>query len=126
MVINNIEECFKNMNYLKDKGFSFSLDDFGTGYSSLSYLNKLPIKYIKIDKSFIDDMITDRNDLTIIETIITMAHILDFETIAEGVESKEQLEKLKELGCDRYQGYHLYKPQREDKFLKLLNNTKSY
>ncbi len=127
MVINNIEECFKNMNYLKDKGFSFSLDDFGTGYSSLSYLNKLPIKYIKIDKSFIDDMMTDRNDLTIIETIITMAHILDFETIAEGVESKEQLEKLKELGCDRYQGYHLYKPQREDKFLRLLNNnTKSY
>src|SRR5690606_9459838 len=83
----------------------FSLDDFGTGYSSISYLKRLPVSTLKIDKGFVRDIIVDRNDRVLVETIITMGNLLDMELVAEGVEEAEQLTILKSFGCHYYQGY---------------------
>lgn len=94
---------------LHEHGFTISLDDFGTGYSSLSYLKDFPIDYLKIDKSFVDDFIYERGRV-FIETIVKMGQTLKMQVIAEGVESLEQVEYLKEIECDQYQGYVTSKP----------------
>ncbi|MFW5891199.1 MAG: putative bifunctional diguanylate cyclase/phosphodiesterase, partial [bacterium] len=94
---------------LKDLGFLIVLDDFGTGYSSLSYFGKLPIDILKLDKSFIDE-IKHWKTRTIVETIITLSHKFGVEVVGEGVETKEQLEILRDQGCDYIQGYYFYKP----------------
>ena len=86
-------------------GVAISIDDFGTGYSSLSYLSALPIDYLKIDSSFIADVVQNRNTASIVETTITLAHSLGMRVIAEGVETVKQLRFLTELGCDQIQGY---------------------
>ena len=96
---------------IKDLGINLYLDDFGTGYSSLSYLKKMPISKIKIDKSFIDNLIEDPDDLTIVNTIIHLAKNLKLSCIAEGVETIEQSNKLLELGCHEIQGYFYGKPK---------------
>jgi diguanylate cyclase (GGDEF)-like protein len=103
------DKNIKILNAIHDKGISISLDDFGTGYSSLSYLKDFPIDYLKIDKSFIDDFNTERGRV-FIETIVKMGQTLKMEIIAEGVETFEQLEYLKSIGCDQYQGYYKSKP----------------
>ena len=86
-------------------GIAFSIDDFGTGYSSLAYLKRLPLKEIKIDQSFVRDIPDDPNDVALIETILSMAHHLGFEVIAEGVETQTQLHYLSNLGCQYFQGF---------------------
>jgi diguanylate cyclase (GGDEF)-like protein len=91
-------------------GVRISVDDFGTGYSSLSYLKKLPVGEIKIDKSFVTDMLEKDNDAVIVHATIELAHNLGLEAVAEGVENEETLLKLKELGCDVLQGFHICKP----------------
>lgn len=91
-------------------GLKLSIDDFGTGYSSLAYLKQLPIPEIKIDRSFVKDMETDENDAIIVRSIINLAHNMGLEVTAEGVETKEVLELLDMLGCDRVQGYHIARP----------------
>ena len=101
-------------------GMRISIDDFGTGYSSLSYLKGLPIDTLKIDKSFIDTIVTDENTRVITESIVFMVKKLGFETVAEGVESKEQFEYLKDIGCNCIQGYLLGKPMPEEEIEKLL------
>lgn len=106
----NIKETTKKMVALRDMGFVFSLDDFGTGYSSLSYLKKLPIDELKIDKSFVDDLLLGKRGCDIAHTIITLGESLNLSVIAEGVESQAQCEKLKELGCYAYQGFFFSKP----------------
>ncbi len=123
MLVKNTEECKMNMQRLNKVGLEFSLDDFGTGYSSLSYLKQLPLDYLKIDKSFVEDMITDTNDLAIVKTIIVIAHSLGIKTVAEGVESKKQYDMLRELGCDYFQGYYFSKPLPQEAFFKLLNES---
>jgi diguanylate cyclase (GGDEF)-like protein len=103
------DRAVRNLKVLKDHGVGISLDDFGTGYSSLSYLQKLPLDTLKIDLSFIRNILTNPNDAAIVKTIIAMAHNLDLRVIAEGVEEKAQLAFLKDQGCDSIQGY-LFSP----------------
>ncbi len=105
LLLNNLEGIIEKMFELKARGIGFSLDDFGTGYSSLAYLKHLPIDQLKIDKSFIRDVLTDMNDAVIVRTIIALAKSMELKIIAEGVETEEQRHLLAEYGCFAYQGY---------------------
>ncbi|HXZ48557.1 MAG TPA: EAL domain-containing protein [Usitatibacter sp.] len=105
-LMQNIPENAQLLNRLGALGVGISIDDFGTGYSSLSYLKKLPVDSIKIDSSFVRDMAEDPNDEAIIKAILAMAHSLKLSVVAEGVETRAQLEALRALGCDEYQGFH--------------------
>jgi len=95
---------------LNDMGISLSIDDFGTGYSSLSYLKKLPVKAVKIDKSFVIQMTHDQNDAQIVRSTIDLAHNLGLKVIAEGVENRQVWDRLLGLGCDEAQGYYMSRP----------------
>jgi len=110
ILVDNVEDVILKMQELKQLGIHFSIDDFGTGYSSLAYLTKFPLDQLKIDKSFVDDIGKDEDDQVIIETIIAMADRLSFNLIAEGVETSEQIQFLKDKGCFNYQGYYFSKP----------------
>jgi len=90
---------------LTDMGLRFTIDDFGTGYSSLGYLKRFPFHSIKVDRSFIHGIVTDPQDAAIVRAIVALAHSFDVKVVAEGVESREQLARLRELGCDEYQGF---------------------
>lgn len=107
---------------LKQTGCSISLDDFGTGYSSLSYLRNFPIDYLKIDRSFIAGIDENEEALALVTSIIEMAKALSIKTIAEGVETKGQLTKLDELGCNYIQGFFFSKPIKSDEFIRYSNN----
>ncbi len=120
MLVENISDIISKMNMLKKIGIFFSLDDFGTGYSSLQYLKKLPLNQLKIDQSFVHNLVTDSDDRAIVRTIITMANSLDIDVIAEGVETVEQRQYLLDNGCIHYQGYLFSKPVPIDEFEALL------
>lgn len=110
MLLDNVDGTISTMNALKEIGIRFSLDDFGTGYSSLQYLKRLPLYQLKIDQSFVRDIAIDSSDQAIVRTIIAMAHTLNLNVIAEGVETEEQQELLLNNGCTHYQGYLFGKP----------------
>lgn len=110
LLISNVEEVIKKIVALKDAGVGFSLDDFGTGYSSLSYLKRLPLDQLKIDQSFVRDVLVDPNDASIVKTIISLAQNLGLGVIAEGVETEAQRAFLAHSGCHAYQGYLFSKP----------------
>ncbi len=110
LLMQNVEAVLAVMRRLSDQGVGFSVDDFGTGYSSLAYLKRLPIGRLKIDKSFVRDIASDANDAAIVTAIISMAHSLELQVIAEGVETSDQLEFLRHHGCDLVQGYYFSKP----------------
>ena len=120
ILFKDINGMISTMNTLRNIGIGFELDDFGTGYSSLQYLKKLPLSQLKIDQSFVRDIAIDHNDRTLVLTIITMAHSLGLEVIAEGVETQQQFDFLKDHGCDHYQGYLFSKPLPVDEFKVLL------
>ena len=109
---------------IKDRKIKLSIDDFGTGYSSLSYLQRLPIDNLKIDRSFVRNFNSDPESLEIVKTIITLAHNLNMDAIAEGVETEEELQQLKILGCEFVQGYLLAKPLSVDEIESELFQTK--
>jgi diguanylate cyclase (GGDEF)-like protein/PAS domain S-box-containing protein len=105
LMLNNIDAVIGKMQTLKRLGISFSIDDFGTGYSSLSYLKRLPLDQLKIDQSFVRDLLTDPNDIAIARTIVGLGHSLGLSVIAEGVESAAQRDALRDMQCDAFQGY---------------------
>ncbi len=117
-VIEDVNATTAIMDRLRRLGVLFALDDFGVGYSSLSYLKRLPIDQLKIDRSFIADIGSDRNDEIICQTIVAMGQHLGLQTVAEGVETAAQLEFLKGLRCNRYQGYLFLRPSCEEDFLR--------
>ena len=120
MLLENIEDTIATMNALHEIGILFSLDDFGTGYSSLQYLKRLPLDQLKIDQSFICDIATNSSDKAIVRAIIAMAHSLDLDVIAEGVETEEQRQILLKKECTHYQGYLFSKPVPIEQFEALL------
>jgi len=117
----NVEETIQKIQELKRIGISFALDDFGTGYSSLSYLKRLPFDYLKIDQSFIKNMMVDNEDQLITNTIVSVAQSFKLKVIAEGVEDLDQLEHLKSIDCDIYQGYLQNRPLPADEFERVVN-----
>lgn len=120
ILMDDFEETKERLSDLRKTGIRISLDDFGTGFSSLSYLKGLPIDTLKIDKSFVDTLLTDVNTKIITESIIYMVKRLGYETVAEGVETEEQFAYLRELSCDMIQGYYTGKPMPAEGIENLL------
>lgn len=110
VLLDNTEQVSLKLQQLRQIGVKISIDDFGTGYSSLNYLKRLPMDKLKIDRSFIQDIVTDKRDAAISRAIIAMAHHLDIRVIAEGVENEAQVALLRKSLCDEYQGYYFAKP----------------
>ncbi|GGW58997.1 sensor domain-containing phosphodiesterase [Alishewanella tabrizica] len=110
MLVEDFDNVVTIMQVLQAKGIRFALDDFGTGYSSLVYLKRLPLYQLKVDRSFVADLLTDENDQAIARMIILLGQTLGLEVMAEGVESVEQLKTLLHMGCYHYQGYYFSKP----------------
>jgi EAL domain-containing protein (putative c-di-GMP-specific phosphodiesterase class I) len=109
--VTNLTDATHLITALKEEGFRFALDDFGSGLSSFNYLKHLPVDYLKIDGSFVKDLMDDPIDYAMVESINQIGHILKLKTIAEFVENSETLQILKELKVDYAQGYAIHKPQ---------------
>jgi len=122
IVLENVEDTIARMRELKLLRVSFSMDDFGTGYSSLQYLKQLPLAQIKIDQSFVRDIVADPNDAAIVQTIIAMGEVLGLNVIAEGVETEAQREFLDLRGCHAFQGYLFGRPVSLPEFETQLRN----
>jgi EAL domain-containing protein (putative c-di-GMP-specific phosphodiesterase class I) len=116
----DLPDTRKILHELGRLGVRLSVDDFGIGYSALSYLKRFPVNGLKIDKSFISGLPTDRGDVSLVEAIIAMARSLHIEITAEGVETEEQLQFLRQRGCDFVQGYHLSEPLPAERFSDLM------
>jgi diguanylate cyclase (GGDEF)-like protein/PAS domain S-box-containing protein len=125
IVIDDVKIAAMKMQELKAIGVSFSMDDFGTGYSSLIYLKKLPLSQIKIDQSFVRDLVVDASDAEIVKTIVLMGQALGFNVIAEGVETEQQFDLLKEYGCKEFQGYLFNKSVNIDAFDAFIKDKRN-
>lgn len=121
MLFDNLEGTISKMNLLKTQGITFALDDFGTGYSSLAYLKRMPLDMLKIDRSFVRDLLTNGNDAVIARTIIALGCNLGLKVIAEGVETEGQRDFLFQHGCDAYQGYLCTKPLSADAVAAMIS-----
>lgn len=122
LIMERPEDAIRTLKVLSEMGVQISIDDFGTGYSSLSYLKRFPLNKIKIDRSFVRDVATDSDDAAIVTAIIAMAHSLDATVVAEGVETLEQLNFLRERGCDEFQGFYFSRPVPGDALLEKMCN----
>ena len=120
----NKDHTIRVLKELRNLGIYLAIDDFGTGYSSLAYLKRFPVQVLKIDKSFIKDIPNSYNDMEIAATIIAMAQTLGFKVLAEGVETLDQLDFLKNKGCNSYQGYLKSHPIPAEEFARLLAERK--
>ncbi len=118
--MDDVEEPIATLVALKSLGVAISIDDFGTGYSSLAYLKRFPLDEMKVDRSFVDGLGRDPEDTAIVAAVTAMAHVLGLSVVAEGVETAEQLDNVRLLGCELAQGYHLARPQDAAAFAKLL------
>jgi len=127
MLVDNIEDIIAKMTLLKSHGLRFSLDDFGTGYSSLAYLKRLPLDELKIDRSFVRDILVDESSGAIAQTIISLSLAMGLPVVAEGVETEQQREFLTRLGCHAFQGYLFSRPlplkEFEDHWLRTARNA---
>ena len=110
MLLSDFDDVVAKMSELRSIGVNFALDDFGTGYSSLSYLKRLPLDLLKIDQSFVRDVLTDPNDAAIARTILSLANSLELGVVAEGVETAGQRDFLLQCGCKAFQGYFFGRP----------------
>lgn len=124
-MMTNPKVAISNLNRLRSLGIKLSIDDYGTGFSSLSYLSKLSLNELKIDKSFVINMLNDERKSIIVESTIEMAHKLGLKVVAEGVENKEVLRRLRFFGCNVVQGFLISKPLPEDAFISWLNSYQS-
>lgn len=125
IAIEDLKKTSKNLFKIKEQGVLISIDDFGTGYLSLSYLKHLPVNTLKIDQSFVRNLLSDGDDLAIVQSIIRIAETFKLQIIAEGVETYELGKKLQELGCDWVQGYGVSHPLPSNEFVKWLNKWES-
>ena len=124
ILIESFDLTLEKLMEIRNMGIRISLDDFGTGYSSLSYLKNLPVDTLKIDKSFVDEIMQESKNREIVGSIVNLVNKLDMETVAEGVETAQQYEYLNSVECDSYQGYYMSKPlPKEDIEDSILNNT---
>jgi EAL domain-containing protein (putative c-di-GMP-specific phosphodiesterase class I) len=123
-VMEDPDHAMKVLMLLDTLGVQLSIDDFGTGYTSLGYLKKLPVDIIKIDKSFVMNMLMDQSDAMIVRSTIDLAHNLGLSVIAEGVETEEILLSLRNMGCDGIQGYYICRPVPADDFITWFKNSK--
>jgi len=124
LIMEDIQAGIKKLEALRALGMNIAIDDFGTGYSSLAYLAKLPVQELKIDRSFIITMLKDRAVMTLVSTVISMAHSLGLKVVAEGVDAEDQANELRRLGCDTMQGYLYSKPVDFDAIAVLLGKHK--
>lgn len=120
ILLQDVEATIKSLHGLKELGIKLSIDDFGTGYSSLSYLKRLSVDKLKIDQSFVRDMLSDPDGASIVRAIIQLGHNLQLTVIAEGVETAEQLAFLQESACDEAQGYLFSRPVPVEQFVQLI------
>jgi len=121
-LMTDFEETRDILTQLSSLGISIALDDFGTGYSSLSYLRMFPLDILKIDRSFVKDMLADEQAKNIVDVIVHLAHCLGLKLVGEGIETAEQWETLKQINCEEGQGYYFSKPINENDFFSLLAN----
>jgi EAL domain-containing protein (putative c-di-GMP-specific phosphodiesterase class I) len=125
VLMRNVEKSLKVLSELKTLGVKLSIDDFGTGYSSLSYLKSLPVDTLKIDQAFVRDIALDQDDAAIVKAVISLAHILNLNVLAEGVETLDQYNFLLNNGCDEVQGYYFGRPVGKAEFEKNLLDRES-
>jgi EAL domain-containing protein (putative c-di-GMP-specific phosphodiesterase class I) len=125
MVMADVERAIEILRKLNELGVQISIDDFGTGYSSLSYLKRFPIDVLKVDQSFVRDITVNPDDAAIVASIISLAHSLRLQVVAEGVETAEQLDYLQGNDCDVMQGYHFSRPLPIEQFEQMLLDGKS-
>jgi EAL domain-containing protein (putative c-di-GMP-specific phosphodiesterase class I) len=123
VLVSGIHQAMTLMSDLQEIGVECSIDDFGTGYSSLAYLKRFPARMIKIDRSFVRDIHSDAESRSIARMIIALGDNLDMEILAEGVETKEELACLQELGCQQYQGYYFSRPVPFESLLMMLHQS---
>jgi len=120
LVMEDVEGNIEKLRQVRALGVDVAIDDFGTGYSSLAYLAKLPVQTLKIDRSFVITMLSDPDTMTLVQTIVSLAHSLRLKVVAEGVDEEAQAQVLRRLGCDEMQGYLFSRPVPADRIAALL------
>ena len=122
IIMRDIDEAARQLNRLKEMGISLSIDDFGTGYASFDYLKRFPVDEIKVDRSFVSGLPNDANDVSIVSTVIALAHKMNLEVVAEGVENEDQLSFLAERNCHQVQGFYFSRPLPGKQFEETIRN----
>ena len=120
------EQAITRLQQLKDLGVFIAIDDFGTGWSSLSYLRRLPVDFVKFDRTFTADVATDKDAALLISLLNRLAHALGLETVAEGIETSAQLAAVRKLGCDHVQGFHLARPSPASAVTELIREHRNH